>query len=405
MIRQLVSRCLLVIVALFGIECADATRSLALASPEKDRAKQLHGQLPNSSEKQPAMVGSEGTSSDINHKWTVTHAVQPNLGVTVIAASPSGQEVASGSILSPAVSIWDVRTGALIRVLKGLKGNVQALAYSPDGRFLAVGHGMVTSSDISVHVFQAGNETVMQRLDPPRLITRDAPRGVGAVQSLHYSPDGQFLAVGFVGGAIGIYKAGTGNLQQSFRTPTAIDGPMVYSPTGKYLAISERIISEDYLFHRHLIHLIDVGTGEIVKTLSGHTDQVTALSFSPDGKSLVSGGNTGIVRGTLDKKTNQGIVQRNEDPIRIWDIGTGEIINELMGHTGAVQSLIFSNNGRTLISGSQDKTIMMWNVETGALDATLTGHHDLVDSVVVTSDRKYLVSGGGGALTFWERQP
>ena len=347
----------------------------------------------------------QGPAPISQQKWLVTHVLPHDSGVSVVAASPNGQEVASGSILNAAVSIWDLRTGKAARVLKGQKGGAQALAYSPDGRFLAVGRSMVSSVETSVQVFQAGSDTIVQRLEPPRIVTSHSPKGIGTVKSLQYSPDGKFLAVGFEGGAIGIYEAATGQLRQSFPTHAAIDGPLAYSSNGKYLAISERIKTETDVFDHHVIQLIDVTTGAIVKTISGHADRVTALAFSPDGTHLASGSNIGSVRGRLDKKSNQGVEQRNEDPIRMWDIATGAIVMELAGHTGSVRSLVFTQGGEYLVSGSQDKTIKIWNVETGALVSTLIGHNDLIDSIAMTTDGRYLVSGGGHDVKIWQQHP
>jgi len=350
------------------------------------------------------MVADETSARTTQHKWKIVHTLQQDSGVSVVAASPSGKEIASGSILSAAINVWDIRTGTQIRVLKGLKGSVQALAYSPDGQFLAAGRGMVNSSETSVHVFQAGSGTIVQQLEPPRIVNRDAPKGVAAVKSLQYSPDGQFLAVGFEGGAIGMYEAATGKLKQSFPTHAAIDGPLSYDPSGQYLAFPERIKTEAEVFDHHVIHLMNVSTGEIAKTFSGHSDLVTALAFSPEGRYLASGSNIGSVRGRLDKKMNQGVEQRNDDPIRIWDVASGAIVTELAGHTGSVRSLLFYQNGKYLVSGSQDKTIKIWSLENGALVSTLGGHNDLIDSIAITADGRYLVSGGGRDVKIWERQ-
>ncbi|UVT19859.1 MAG: hypothetical protein H8K03_19075 [Nitrospira sp.] len=196
--------------------------------------------IPSFSAKDLAMATERPSEETKPPTWTIKHRLHHDSGVTAVAMSPNGREVSAGGILSPTISVWNVETGAQIRVLKGLKGSTQALAYSPDGRFFAAGRGMITSADTCVFVFQAGTDTILQRLEPPPIVTRDAPKGVGMVESLQYSPDSQFLAVGFVGGAIGIFEAETGNLKEAFHAPTAIDGPLAYSPRGRYLAISAR---------------------------------------------------------------------------------------------------------------------------------------------------------------------
>lgn len=359
----------------------------------------------NSSERGVAMTAGEESPNVTQQKWRIAHVLKHDSGVSALALHPDGSEVASGSILNATVYIWDVNTGNQIRVLKGLKGGVQALAYSPDGQFLAVGRGLVPSNTISVHVFRTDTGTLVQQLEPPRIVTRDAPTGVVDVKSLQYSPNGQFLAVGFRAGAIGIYGVKTGSLMHSFSTPGALHGPISYSQNEQFVAVSERVRTEEDVFAHNVIHLLDGTSGRVVKTFSGHADLVTSLAFSPDDKYLVSGSNTGGVRGELDRKKNQGVELRNEDPIRIWDVQRGAIVRELVGHTGTVASLLFSDSGRALISGSHDKTIKMWNVGTGALAWTLTGHDGPVSSIAVSADSHHLLSGGGANLTIWESQP
>ncbi|CCI24681.1 Genome sequencing data, contig C309 (fragment) [Microcystis aeruginosa PCC 9809] len=107
--------------------------------------------------------------------------------------------------------------------------------------------------------------------------------------------------------------------------------------------------------------------------LVGHNGSVNSVSFSPDGKTLVSGS---------DDKT-----------IKLWNVETGQEIRTLKGHDELVTSVNFSPDGKTLVSGSDDKTIKLWNVETGEEIRTLKGHKDFVRSVNFSSDGKTLVSG------------
>jgi len=81
---------------------------------------------------------------------------------------------------------------------------------------------------------------------------------------------------------------------------------------------------------------------EPVQVLCGHTDQVGALAFAPDGHVLASGSHDGTVR--------------------LWDPATGEELATLQGHTGRVTSVAFAPDGQWIASGSHDRTVRLWRV-------------------------------------------
>ena len=139
---------------------------------------------------------------------------------------------------------------------------------------------------------------------------------------------------------------------------------VAFSPDGKY------IVSGSW---DSTIIIWDVETGNILHTLKGHINEVFSVALSPDGKSIVSGS---------DDKT-----------IRIWDIKTGDTIKTLQGHINEVFSVAFSPDGKYIASGSDDKTIRIWDVATGNTIKTLEDHTDDVNSVAFSPDGKYIVSG------------
>ena len=81
--------------------------------------------------------------------------------------------------------------------------------------------------------------------------------------------------------------------------------------------------------------------------------------------------------------------------IKIWNLGSGRLLRTLTGHSDWVRSVAISPDGQLLASGSSDKTIKIWNLGSGRLLRTLTGHSDPVGSVAFSPDGQLLASGGG----------
>jgi WD40 repeat protein/serine/threonine protein kinase len=121
-------------------------------------------------------------------------------------------------------------------------------------------------------------------------------------------------------------------------------------------------------------------------TLSGHTDAVNGVAYSPDGTRLASASSDGTVR--------------------VWDAITGrEILTPLRGHTGVVTAVVYSPDGRKLVSSSYDKTVRVWDSTTGQLVRTLGagGYKGPVRTVAFSPDGRRLVSGDFAAeMRVWD---
>ncbi len=117
--------------------------------------------------------------------------------------------------------------------------------------------------------------------------------------------------------------------------------------------------------------------------LKGHKDWVTSVAFSPDGKTVVSGS---------EDKT-----------IRIWSIESGMNVRTLRGHEAGVSAVTFSKDGKRIVSGSWDKTLKIWNVADGKELLSLEGHEEHITSVDISFDDLYVLSGSGDdTLKVWD---
>jgi WD40 repeat protein len=113
--------------------------------------------------------------------------------------------------------------------------------------------------------------------------------------------------------------------------------PSATAPDGKTLAQADG----------KAVRFIDLGTKKEIRRLKGHTDTVTALSFSPDGKVLVTG--------SKDKS------------LLVWDIGSGKILRKLGGHRAAIVNVAISPDGRTVSSQDENKKAIVWEMATGKI--------------------------------------
>ena len=189
------------------------------------------------------------------------------------------------------------------------------------------------------------------------------------INELAYSSDGALLAVA---SSIGVWLYDAQTYQERAVLTGHTDGVLsvAFSPDGQTLASGSR---DD------TVRLWDVATGTLQQTLT-HTGSVTSVAFSPDGQTLASG---------VDGWTST---------ICLWDVATGVLQYTLLAHKGGLSSVAFSPDGQTLASaGGWDALVSLWDVATGTFQQSLAGHTavTLLRSVAFSPDGSMLASAGG----------
>jgi RNA polymerase sigma factor (sigma-70 family) len=219
-----------------------------------------------------AATVTEGVARDVVKVWDAkTLALKQTLGgdsdLACVALSPDGKWVAAGSPSKKTVELWNATTAAHERTLD--TGGVQpwSLAFSPDGKTLAVG-GQKDDHSGQVQLWGAHKWTRKNALKQDKY-----------VNSVVFAPDGQAIAVSTGGPAIQLCNVEKGEALASLKGNRHGQRSVAFSADGKLVAAGGADGS---------IRLWDARTGELKQTLEGHDAEVYSVAFSPDGKALAS---------------------------------------------------------------------------------------------------------------------
>ncbi|THH05545.1 hypothetical protein EW145_g4721 [Phellinidium pouzarii] len=289
--------------------------------------------------------------------------------VNSIAYSPDGKHIVSGSS-DMTLCVWDLQIGNIIGTpLRGHSGWIHAVVYSPDGNYIVSG-----SDDSTLRIWDAQTRDLL--CEP----LRGHSSGVSCIAC---SPNGRHIASGSYDKTLYIWDAYTG--VSVWTTPIHHVNKILcvtYSPDGNHIASTTA---------NNDIYIWDAQTGSsICGPLNGHINLVRSVAYSPDGKHIVSGS--------------------DDSTLRIWDAHSGDVeIKALRGHSNRVYSVSYSPNGKHIVSGSVDTTLRLWDAQiianTIEEPLTLTGHSGQVFSVAYSPNGKHIVSGSADTtLCIWDAE-
>ncbi|MCY3736619.1 MAG: T9SS type A sorting domain-containing protein [Gemmatimonadaceae bacterium] len=346
-----------------------------------------------------------GSSDGVIRLWDpVTGRLDTTLSghqgpVLTMSSSQDGRTLASGGA-DASVRLWDVVSGRLKATLEGHGNAVNSVSISPDGRTLASG-----SDDRTVRLWDAGigehlatfdeherwvtsvtfspdggtlascsqSGIRLWDTDSSRYLARPMDGGFGC-RTVVFSPDGSVLASGVDRSGdfrVWLWELATRRVRVTIEGYPYWQPAVVFSPDGTTLAqgIGGRV------------QLRDAATGQVKATLERSTGFVLGLAFSPDGTLLASSG--------------------SDLRMEVWDVATGELrvrVGDVLGFVG----FSFSPDGSILASGNIGGEVRLWEGTSGKLKATLQGHTGTVISVVYSPDGRTLVSGSTDGLRLWD---
>jgi WD40 repeat protein len=231
--------------------------------------------------------------------------------VCSVAISPDGETLAA-ALTDGTVRLWDLATGIEHTTLVRRDLAMLCVAFSPDGRHLAV----------------AGQEPPVAVWDLARRTECGCfPNGIRFVT---FSGDGSLLATHQRNGRFQCWQLATGQAHAP-ETPVGVCSA---------LSLCDRLAA--LVDQQHTITLWDCDRGQVRRVLRGHDDPITAVAFSPDGRTLAS---------TSSDRT-----------LKVWDVASGREQTTLTGHTGAIYCVAFSADGLRLATAGFDKTVRLWDL-------------------------------------------
>jgi len=261
------------------------------------------------------------------------------------------------------VVLWDLQDGRPAAAIQAIPGPVHALAFSRDGRRLAVGAGLPARSG-TVRVYSVPDGTMIH----------DFPGHQDAVFGLALRPDGAQLASTSFDQTVRFWDLGPGQASGVFSGHSDFVYAAAYTPDGRGLVTAGK---------DRMIKWINTRTFKEERTYSGHNEDVLSVAVHPDGTKFVSAG--------------------NEPQLRWWTFGADAPATRRGGHSGPVQQLAFSGDGRRLISAGGDRSVRLWDGKTGQPQRQLAGPTDWQYAAAISDDGKLAAAGGwDGLVWLWD---
>jgi WD40 repeat protein/serine/threonine protein kinase len=313
-----------------------------------------------------------------------------DLAKRVVAADALKREDIPEELLKKAGGDKDKALAELVAIFgedrhaQGHQGcQLATVAFSPDGKTLAFGGTGNAVRLIDLEAKPPREQTWKQRGSEATVAS------LTTVASLAFSPDGKVLACGKGNGSILLWDVAAGAELPPLPSPDDGVARIAFSPDGTLLAAAGQVNSGA------VVRLWKVATGQLLFTSHTPGDWIAwCVAFSPDGKTLAAGLQSGEVR-LFDVDLTREIPGRFG-----WQVAT------LAGHGGKVRWLGFHPDGRSLVVAGEltDHTVFVWDLATRKQPRRLPGHDSEVLTGAWRADGRLLITAGSldGMVRLWD---
>lgn len=274
-------------------------------------------------------------------------------------------------------------------------GGMNMVAWSHDGTMLATAGG-----DGRVALWDAETHRLLAQIPP--LTARDALRGVQhygiigpSIGAIALSPDGSLLAYGenfqyynapkgilTVRAMVGVWDVRARRPLFNLTGPTNRVNALAFSPDGSQLAAGDGLSNTSTT--DNTVRLWNLRRGRTEKVLRGHVGPVNSVAFSRDGKTLAS---SSCGYGDHDNHSDT-----HDHAVLLWNPRTGRVIGKLR-ETQPICSVAFSPTGDTLAAAGDDDAVTLWDVSSRRpLEPPFVGHTDVLNGVAFSPDGRVLAT-------------
>lgn len=292
-----------------------------------------------------------------------------------------------------------------------LDGSGSAAAWSPDGRWLAVGGGFSSR----LHFFETPSDS-LGNVDVDRIhevATRRHSEGYhGAVQRCDWSPDSSLLLTGCDDKSLRVWEAGTWN--------EVVNVPCDSPVRGLRWRQNEGTIASGH--ENGTVTVRDSGTGEVRLSVDALSGRIKDMAWSPDadrvvvglvGQAAVLDAASGTVLTTIPGTSDCVawfddliVLGQSEGEIVFWDAKSQQLLHQAFDHSVPASEIRFSPDGSKVASADERGIIHVYDVATMKRSFTLCGHTDKIDGLCWSPDGRVIASAAkDDTLKFWPTSP
>ncbi len=286
------------------------------------------------------------------------------------------------------------------------------VAFSPDGKRLAIAHAQSTQDEKNKR-FAPGEVRVCDAQTGQELVS--CKGHTGKIDSVTFSPDGKRLASASKDNTVKVWDAQTGKELLTFKGHAESAWSVAFSPDGKRLASASKDLT---------VKVWDAQTGRELLTIKGFTDYVNCVVFSPDGQRLASGSNEKMVQ-VWNAQTGEELLSIKADAhhvasvafspdgqrlfsgggsgVKLWDAQTGQELVSIKARTGQFNGVAYSPDGKRVASVGLDQAVRVWDAQSGEEIVSFKGHTGWVSGVAFDPAGTRLASAGNdGTVRIWD---